>query len=259
MYARTAPGLCVQLRAHGPRCCRCQAAASARATAIPLPQVAPRACFSHTRPAQAQGHVEQQSLQGSSPGSPAESSGTCPAVHATPHRPKIPKRALQTGTVYGWGSDTLGGLEKDYAVDIAQYPAHPIPSLHDVRIKSITASFYTSLAIDCIGRVFQWGWRPHLRSLTKAVRSRRRWGRLMPKLQTLYLPAWLNNSYASAPALVEPFGATPALRATQVAAGGEFALALTAAGTVYSWHTGFYGQLGHGGTWTDMNLKQPRQ
>eukprot|EP00457_Paulinella_chromatophora_P007994 gb/GEZN01008021.1/.p1 GENE.gb/GEZN01008021.1/~~gb/GEZN01008021.1/.p1 ORF type:complete len:471 (+),score=15.65 gb/GEZN01008021.1/:52-1464(+) len=176
-------------------------------------------------------------------------------AHSRVKRPGA--KQLESGTVYGWGSDVFGGLVKTYEPTIHRVPPLPIGAIHKEEMSSIYASFYTNLGITTNGSVWQWGWRPHLRSLTKAARSRPRWGWLFPKLQSSGLPAWITSGHARPPELLSPFG--PEMRAKQVAAGGEFSIALTQEGEVYSWHTGFYGQLGHGPTVIDCNVNLPRR
>lgn len=62
---------------------------------------------------------------------------------------------------------------------------------------SLHSSFYTNLALGSCAEVYQWGWSPHLRSLTQASRSKSRWGgTFFSKLQNLPLPAWLSHAHA---------------------------------------------------------------
>lgn len=119
------------------------------------------------------------------------------------------------GTVKAWGGNTEGQLGNG---SITQQTT-PAPVSQLTGIKDIAAGGMHALALDAHGQVYAWG--------SNAYGQ---------------LGSTSTGDDRTAPVRVQGLG-----KVKEVAAGGEFSLALLEDGTVYAWGQGIHGQLGNGG------------
>ncbi|MEU7016007.1 sialidase [Streptomyces sp. NPDC046385] len=119
------------------------------------------------------------------------------------------------GTVKAWGGNTEGQLGNG---SITQQTM-PAPVSQLTGIKDIAAGGMHALALDAHGQVYAWG--------SNAYGQ---------------LGSTSTGDDRTAPVRVQGLG-----KVKEVAAGGEFSLALLEDGTVYAWGQGIHGQLGNGG------------
>jgi alpha-tubulin suppressor-like RCC1 family protein len=132
-----------------------------------------------------------------------------------------------TGAVYGWGYNGLGQLGDGSARDASSAQRVLLPP--GVRIVSVSAGGTHSLALGSEGEVLAWG-----------------------NNEAGQLGLGDNDNRTSPAALVVPAG----VRFTQLSAGADHSLALTADGRLYAWGDNTYGQLGSSGA-TPTNVPRP--
>jgi alpha-tubulin suppressor-like RCC1 family protein len=181
---------------------------------------------------------------------------------------------LETGEVYVWGSSQYGQLGLGDTED--SLVPKVVPSLLRVHVKSISCGSFHTAAINDLGNVYIWGRShpdkspevPNVQLVPKLVDSL--FGKKVALIASghthtmavtekgeVYL-VWgqMSNTKPGDSESVSTVTDTPIpipeLKGKNIKAiccGENFTLALTDKGSVYSWGSGQYGQLGHG----DMN------
>jgi alpha-tubulin suppressor-like RCC1 family protein len=133
-----------------------------------------------------------------------------------------------TGTAVGWGSAANGRLGNGATTGSTTAPtvAGPLTGLAGRQVVAVAAGSRHSLAVTSDGRI--WGWGDDGAGQVDGVAN-------------------LLGSTVATPRDVTPADAPVGTSFVTVAAGGAFSLALTSAGTVWSWGDGSLGQTGRPG------------
>lgn len=127
------------------------------------------------------------------------------------------------GRVFTWGRYAGQGVNVE--IKFPNQPREPLGSAGLTGFVQVTVGKNTTYALHGDGRVYAWGWN-----------SEGQTGRGTASIQELF-PAPVTRA-ADGADLTD---------IVQVVGGGDFALALTAAGNVYAWGANRYGELGLGG------------
>jgi alpha-tubulin suppressor-like RCC1 family protein len=141
-----------------------------------------------------------------------------------PYNPSFGLALSSTGALFSWGSEEYGQLGNGVTANTSTtvpgaVSAGAIPA--GTKMTQIAASFYTGVALSSTGHVYDWG-----------------------DNNVGQLGDGASGLVSNVPVAVSA-GAIPAgVTITQIAAGGEFALALSSAGKVYGWGDDSVGQLG---------------
>lgn len=143
--------------------------------------------------------------------------------------------SLVAGEPVGWGSNHNVQLGNGFSID-ASLPlaSRPVPTdtsglLNGKNVTQVAAGYYHGCALTSEGRIYCWG--------------------------DNYLGELGNGSkiQSAVPVAVETSGVLSGKILTQVAAGGNYACALSSEGRAYCWGYNGHGQLGNG-SWVDSSL-----
>ena len=186
--------------------------------------------------------------------SPTPSSLSTPHPRAAPS-PSSPPLASRT-TVYSWGSGAFGGL------GCSSYRPHPNPqpvlSLSSLPspIISLSSGWTYNLALTASGCVYHWGYKPFLRSLSLTAKLHNRAPNLLASIQSLNLGRFSLSNATTTPQPLRPF--SPSNPAVRISCGGDFAAIVDAEGQLWTFGSGFFGQLGHSSKLGEAFLSQPK-
>ena len=136
-----------------------------------------------------------------------------------------------SGDIYSWGSNYYGQLGLGTSGSGTNKDTPQKVTVNGVKFTDIAVGLYHSLALTDTGVLYSWGFNES--------------GQLGSG----------NTANLPSPTKVTVGGA----KFTDIATGGFHSFALTDSGEVYSWGSGFFGQLGLGTSGTDTNKASPQK
>ena len=133
-----------------------------------------------------------------------------------------------------------------------------MPSLSSLPspVLSVSSGWTSNVALTARGEAFLWGYKPFLRSLSLTAKLHNRVPALLTAVQSLNLGRLTLSNAVTTPAPLRPFSAdVPAVAAS---CGGDFAAVVDGSGRLWTFGSGFFGQLGHSPKLSDTFLREPR-
>ena len=103
--------------------------------------------------------------------------------------------------------------------------------------------------------MYHWGYKPFLRSLSLTAKLHNRVPNFLASLQSLNLGRFTLSNAVTTPTPLSAFASNPAVR---LSCGGDAAAIVDAEGRLWTFGSGFFGQLGHSPSLSDSLLRQPK-